>query len=179
MASRLTTLSATTLLLVGIPGLAAAQAPISLEAGISQNAGSNSQAGSDGHATSDSKADVQNQATSTNNVATDIGNTATATATSNGLLDNSVDNSQDSSSHTSIMAIQDLSTVTTSSGVSVDAPANQATPAIRTGDNVVNGSSFANFAGVLNNGWNSGLSSNALAATNIAAQGNTTVGRGN
>ena len=179
MTSRLDVLSATTLLLLGVPGVAMAQAPISLEAGISQNAGSNSQAGSDSHATSDSNAEVQNQATSTNSVSTDIANSATATATSNGLLDNSVDNSQDSSSHTSIMAVQDLSTVTTSSGVTLDAPANQATPAVRTGDHVVYGSGFANFAGVLNNGWNSGLSSNALAATNIAAQGVTTVGHGN
>ncbi|WP_030540029.1 hypothetical protein [Sphingobium sp. DC-2] len=179
MAFRFNVLSAMTMVLTGIPGVAAAQAPISLEAGISQNAGSNSQAGSDAHATGNSNADVINQSSSANTVTTDIGNNATATATSNGVLDNSIDNSQDSSSHTIIMAIQDLSTVTTNSGVSVEGSATQSTPAIRTGDNVVSGASFANFAGVLNNGWNSGLASNALAATNIAAQGNTTVGRGN
>lgn len=165
------------MLAAGLPVIAAAQETVSLEAGISQNAGSNSQAGSDGKGTSN--ADVKNSASSNSTVASDLSNNATATATSNGVLDNSVDNSADSSSHVTIMAVQDLSTVTTASGFSVDGTASGANPAVRTGDNVVNGSAFANFAGLLNNGWNSGLASNAQAATNIAAQGNTTVGRGN
>lgn len=178
MTFRLNISRAMTMLLIALPTAAAAQ-DVNFQAGISQNAGANSQAGSDGKATSNSDADVDNDAAASNNVTTDIANGASATATSNGVLDNSVDNSIDSSSHVTIMAVQDLSTVTTDSGVSVDGTANQATPAVRTGDMVVNGSAFTNFAGVLNNGWNSGLASNAQAATNIAAQGNTTVGRGN
>ena len=173
MTFRLQISCAMTMLLVSLPMTAAAQDRISLEAGISQNAGSNSQAGSDGHATSNSNADVDNA------VNTDIANSATATATSNGVLDNSVDNSADSSAHVTIMAVQDLSSVTTNSGISLNGSANPAGPAVRTGDTIISGSAFSNFAGVLNNGWNSGLAANAQAAINIAAQGNTTIGRGN
>ncbi|AXJ96504.1 hypothetical protein DM480_14415 [Sphingomonas sp. FARSPH] len=42
------------------------------------------------------------------------------------------------------------------------------------GSNTVNGSAFAAFSGILNQGWNTGINSNAASATNIAAQGSTT-----
>jgi hypothetical protein len=42
------------------------------------------------------------------------------------------------------------------------------------GSNTVGGSAFAAYSGILNQGWNTGISSNTQAATNIAAQGQTT-----
>ncbi|HEX7819438.1 MAG TPA: hypothetical protein VF463_02335 [Sphingobium sp.] len=42
------------------------------------------------------------------------------------------------------------------------------------GSNSVRGSAFAAYSGILNQGWNTGISSNTQAATNIAAQGQTT-----
>ena len=44
------------------------------------------------------------------------------------------------------------------------------------GDNTVRGSSFAAFAGILNQAWNTGLNANTQAATNIAAQGSVSFG---
>jgi hypothetical protein len=44
----------------------------------------------------------------------------------------------------------------------------------RSGSNSVNGSAFAAYAGILNQGWNTGINSNAQAATNIAAVGTVT-----
>ena len=41
------------------------------------------------------------------------------------------------------------------------------------GSNSVNGGAFAAYSGILNQGWNTGINSNAQAATNIAAQGTT------
>lgn len=42
------------------------------------------------------------------------------------------------------------------------------------GSNSVNGSAFAAYSGILNQAWNTGINSNAQAATNMAAQGSTT-----
>jgi len=41
------------------------------------------------------------------------------------------------------------------------------------GSNNVGGSAYAAYSGILNQGWNTGVNSNAQAATNIAAQGTT------
>lgn len=41
------------------------------------------------------------------------------------------------------------------------------------GSNSVNGSAFAAYSGILNQGWNTGINSNTQAATNMAAQGTT------
>jgi len=46
------------------------------------------------------------------------------------------------------------------------------------GDNSVNGNAFAAFAGINNSAWNTGVSANAQAATNIAAQGSVNFGVG-
>lgn len=44
------------------------------------------------------------------------------------------------------------------------------------GNNSVAGSAFAAYAGILNAAWNTGINSNAQAATNIAAQGTVSFG---
>lgn len=44
------------------------------------------------------------------------------------------------------------------------------------GNNNVSGSAFAAYAGILNAAWNTGINSNAQAATNIAAQGTVSFG---
>lgn len=44
------------------------------------------------------------------------------------------------------------------------------------GNNVVRGSAFAAFAGILNQAWNTGINANTQAATNIAAQGTVNFG---
>ncbi len=44
------------------------------------------------------------------------------------------------------------------------------------GSNYVRGNAFAAFAGINNAAWNTGINSNAQAATNIAAQGNVNFG---
>ena len=41
------------------------------------------------------------------------------------------------------------------------------------GSNTIDGAAFAAYSGILNQGWNTGINSNAQAATNIAAQGTT------
>ncbi|MFN3388983.1 MAG: hypothetical protein ACK40O_08620 [Allosphingosinicella sp.] len=47
------------------------------------------------------------------------------------------------------------------------------------GNNNVSGNAFAAYAGILNQAWNTGINSNAQAATNIAAQGTVNFGTGN
>src|SRR5690606_27307383 len=44
------------------------------------------------------------------------------------------------------------------------------------GNNSVRGSAFAAYAGILNAAWNTGINSNAQAATNIAASGTVSFG---
>jgi hypothetical protein len=44
------------------------------------------------------------------------------------------------------------------------------------GNNSVNGSAFAAFAGIANQAWNTGINANTQAATNIAAQGTVNFG---
>lgn len=44
------------------------------------------------------------------------------------------------------------------------------------GNNYVRGNAFAAYAGILNTAWNTGINSNAQAATNIAAQGTVSFG---
>ena len=44
------------------------------------------------------------------------------------------------------------------------------------GNNSVRGNAFAAYAGILNAAWNTGINSNAQAATNIAAQGTVSFG---
>ena len=44
------------------------------------------------------------------------------------------------------------------------------------GDNSVNNSAFAAYAGILNQAWNTGINANTQAATNIAAQGTVNFG---
>ena len=46
------------------------------------------------------------------------------------------------------------------------------------GNNRIDGSAFAAYAGILNQAWNTGINSNAQAATNISAQGTINFGDG-
>jgi hypothetical protein len=46
----------------------------------------------------------------------------------------------------------------------------------QSGSNSINGNAFAAYAGIMNVSWNTGVDTNAQAATNIAAQGNVSFG---
>lgn len=94
---------------------------------------------------------------------------ATATATSDGMVDNSVDNSVASGTNISVLADQELNGYNTYTNITLGTSVNGA--GIATGSNSLNGSSFSNYAGILNNGWNTAPAGNAQAATNISVNG--------
>ncbi|MFC4291570.1 hypothetical protein ACFOWX_03985 [Sphingorhabdus arenilitoris] len=101
--------------------------------------------------------------------------------------DNSQDNSLTAndvgSNNNTVSANQLLNAVNTNSQMDelVDLDGEDGTPApvgYNSGNNEVRGSAFAAFAGILNQAWNTGINSNAQAATNIAAQGTINFGDG-
>lgn len=82
-----------------------------------------------------------------------------------------------------VTAFQLLNAINTNSQMDelVDLDGEDGTPApvgYNSGDNYVRGSAYAAFAGILNQAWNTGINSNAQAATNIAAQGTINFGDG-
>ncbi len=87
--------------------------------------------------------------------------------------DNSTNDSNNGNDSSSIVADQDLR-----ANASVNAPILFLSLASdnSSGDNSVSGNAFAAYAGILNNAWNTGISSNAQAATNMAARGTVTFG---
>lgn len=92
-------------------------------------------------------------------------------------------NSHNNNGNNSVAAFQLLNAVNTNSQMDelVDLDGEDGTPApvgYNSGDNYVRGSAFAAFAGILNQAWNTGINSNAQAATNIAAQGTINFGDG-
>jgi hypothetical protein len=107
----------------------------------------------------------------------------TAIAVSDFLNDKSVRNrssweynlsndSHDGNDSSSVVASQTLLAVNANA-----APLNFMSLALSnygSGDNSVSGSAFAAYAGILNQGWNTGINANAQAATNIAARGTVT-----
>lgn len=87
---------------------------------------------------------------------------------SNNMSDSNNTNNSQRNGNWRLMAMQDLSATAapvTSSGRSVS---------FSSGSNSISGSAFAAYAGILNQAWNTGMASNAQAATNIAAQGTIT-----
>ena len=81
----------------------------------------------------------------------------------------------------SIVAFQLLNAVNNNSELDevVDLDGEDATETAvgyNSGNNTVNGSAFAAYAGILNQAWNTGINANTQAATNIAAQGTVNFG---
>jgi hypothetical protein len=85
--------------------------------------------------------------------------------------DNSTNDSYNGNDSSSVVALQVLTAT-----VSNAAPMNffSIGSDYSSGDNSVNGSAFAAFSGILNQGWNTGINANAQAATNVAARGTVT-----
>jgi hypothetical protein len=123
----------------------------------------------------------------------DIDNTDNGAVVVNDLLDvylqaqstttNNVRDNDVNSHNNSVAAFQLLNAINTNYQMDelVDLDGEDGTPApvgYNSGDNYVRGSAFAAFAGILNQAWNTGINSNAQAATNIAAQGTINFGDG-
>lgn len=71
-------------------------------------------------------------------------------------------------------ALTDASDLARTSGDSGHGPSGGTTNSVgyQSGSNSINGNAFAAYAGIMNVAWNTGVDTNAQAATNIAAQGN-------
>lgn len=83
--------------------------------------------------------------------------------------------------NTAVVAIQALTATNTNSQmdelVDLDGEDESDTAVgYNSGNNSVRGNAFAAYAGILNAAWNTGINSNAQAATNIAAQGTVSFG---
>ena len=83
--------------------------------------------------------------------------------------------------NTAVVAIQALTATNTNSQmdelVDLDGEDDSDTAVgYNSGNNSVRGSAFAAYAGILNAAWNTGINSNAQAATNIAASGTVSFG---
>lgn len=104
------------------------------------------------------------------NSTNDSGNIALASFNTDNS-DNSTNDSNNNNDSSSIVALQVLTAT-----VSNAAPMNffSIGSDYSSGDNSVNGSAFAAFSGILNQGWNTGINANAQAATNVAARGTVT-----
>ena len=109
------------------------------------------------------------------NSVNDSGNTDLAFALGSFNSDssnNSVNNSNNGNDSSAVVATQTLLAINANA-----APLNFMSLALSnysSGDNSVNGSAFAAYSGILNQGWNTGINANAQAATNIAARGTVT-----
>ncbi len=102
----------------------------------------------------------------------DSGNTDLAFALGSFNTDNSnnsTNGSNNGNDSSSIVATQTLLAINANA-----APLNFQSLALSdysSGSNSVSGNAFAAYAGILNQGWNTGINANAQAATNIAARG--------
>lgn len=104
--------------------------------------------------------------------------TLSLTDSSTKTVDKSRSNSQDNGSYNNnnaVTANQDLSAVNSNHSIN-DVVEMADGSNYNSGSNSVSGGAFAAFAGVLNQGWTTGVNANAQAATNIAAQGNISFG---
>lgn len=119
---------------------------------------------------------VGNTATSTS-TSTDLqiqdsgnDNSQTALASFNSLGSNNTDSNHDNGNDSSVLvADQELNASVTNAPVLALAGVSAVNS--NSGNNAVQGSAFAAYSGILNQGWNNGQGSNAQAATNIAARG--------
>lgn len=107
------------------------------------------------------------------NSVNDSGNLAFALASFNtDNSDNSTNDSNNGNDSSSVVALQVLTAT-----VSNAAPLNFQSLLGNdnsSGSNSVNGSAFAAFSGILNQGWNTGINASTQAATNVAARGTVT-----
>ncbi len=103
----------------------------------------------------------------------DSGNTDNSINDSGNLTvsDSGNDSSVDNSDNSSVVALQVL-TATVANAEDMEFDGNNSN--YDSGDNTVNGNAFAAYAGILNQAWNTGISANAQAATNVAARGTVT-----
>jgi hypothetical protein len=97
--------------------------------------------------------------------------TATATATSDGTHEANTYNISDSSVSTKTLSVQDLESTSTGNYTVFNAGPDPTNSPLPTGSIGAGGASFSNFAGILNNGWNVGTSSNVIATNNISVNG--------
>jgi hypothetical protein len=109
----------------------------------------------------------KNHNTNTNTTHNNSDATATATATSNGKSANG--NNRDNDSSQDVVATQVL--VAVNSNHDMTDVVDNLKKGYRSGDNSVNDDSFAAFAGILNQSFNTGIDANTQSATNIAARG--------
>lgn len=104
------------------------------------------------------------------NSVNDSGNLAFALGSFNSdSSNNSVNGSNNGNDSSAVVAIQVLTATNANT-----APLNFQSLALTdysSGNNSVAGGAFAAYSGILNQGWNTGINSNAQAATNIAARG--------
>jgi hypothetical protein len=104
------------------------------------------------------------------NSVNDSGNLAFALGSFNSdSSDNSTNDSNNGNDSSSIVAVQTL--VATSAPLNILSLSLAASNDFSSGNNSVGGGAFAAYSGILNQGWNTGISSNAQAATNVAARG--------
>jgi hypothetical protein len=98
-------------------------------------------------------------------------NSQNALASFNTVASNNTDNSTNDNSE--VVANQLLvATISNADELNFDGDEND----YSSGNNSVGDNAFAAYAGILNQGWNTGINSNAQAATNIAARGTVTFG---
>lgn len=96
---------------------------------------------------------------------------------------NAADDGSSIQNGSNVVAAQTLIAINANSQLDevVDMDGEDGTPSpvgYHSGNNVVGGNAFAAYAGILNQAWNTGINSNAQAATNIAAQGTVNFGTG-
>jgi hypothetical protein len=109
----------------------------------------------------------KNDNTNSNTTQNNSDATATATATSDGKSANG--NNRDNDSSQDVVATQVL--VAINSNHDMKDVVDDLDNGYKSGDNSVNGNSFAAFAGILNQSFNTGIDANTQSATNIAARG--------
>ncbi len=118
----------------------------------------------------------------------DVDNTSGSAVVVNDLLDvylqaqttndNSVTTGDIASNNSTVPATQTLLAINANSGMNalVDQTRLIGASDQISGDNRVQGSSFAAYAGILNQAWNTGINSNAQAGSNISAMGTVNFG---
>lgn len=161
-----------------IAGLSAVATTTSTDLNMQDSNNDNSVSVADsGNDNSDNSLNVADSGNdNSDNSTNDSGNLAFALGSFNSdSSDNSTNDSNNGNDSSSIVAAQTLV-----ANVTNNAPVGSALFQVgsdnHSGDNSVAGSAFAAYAGILNNGWNTGINSSAQAATNVAARGSVTFG---
>lgn len=129
------------------------------------------------------QANQNNDVTDTNNSAIVVNDLLDVYLQAQSTTTNTLRDNDFNSHNNSVAAFQLLNAINTNYQmdelVDLDGQDDTSSPVgYHSGDNYVRGSAFAAFAGILNQAWNTGINSNAQAATNIAAQGTINFGDG-